>query len=426
MFVLLVLLSVWWSPSWVIGQNLIPNPGFEDGYTCNPLIEQAFLNDAAPWYVVAGTPDLLQTGCDDPPVWQNIDFDLYQFPDEGMASVYIAGGAGNAGGFSTEGIGVPLLQPLEAGRQYFFTMRLLAVAWDIDGVRRCVEPKHALNVYLHDGPVEIDNEQNGVVIINSTANTSVDLQFTGHSVTPDFGFREQDVKVWKDINGCYGATGGETHLALSHNFGRISTTTLPCEVVDGAEGLINLFGFQLDNVSLVEIPDRIEVEREICVGLDNAVRLDSLVPAAFRGQNTVFRWVDGFEGAARSLQQAGEYAVTVELRCVTIPLFLTLHDAGCRGRVIAANAFTPNGDGTNDEWSALVRSDYPIVDYRLSVFDRFGRSVFTTDDPGVLWRGNSRNGDLPNGAYIWQLRYTLSAFGTELTNTDSGTVLLIR
>ena len=408
-------------------QNLIPNPGFEDRYSCNLLIEQAFTDDAPPWYVVAGTPDLLQIGCDDPPVWQNIDFDLYQYPDLGNASVYIAGGAGNAGGFSTEGIGVPLLQTLKADRRYLFTARILPVAWDIGGVRRCAEPKHALNVYFHDGPIEIFNDQQEAVLINSTVNTPVDLQFTGHKVTPQIGFRDEDVKVWRDVIGCYDATGGETHLALSHNVGQVISVSPPCEVSEGAEGLLNLFGYHLDNLALVEIPDRIETEREICVGIDNQIQLDSLLPEGLRNRGAVFRWADGFEGSQRTLRQSGDYDLQLEFQCVSIPLVLTLTDAQCTGDVLAANAFTPNADGVNDVWELFVRSEYPIVEYELRVYDRFGKAVFSTDDPAQTWRGdNGGKGGLPAGAYFWQLRYTIAAFGTEIPTAETGTVILLR
>jgi gliding motility-associated-like protein len=48
------------------------------------------------------------------------------------------------------------------------------------------------------------------------------------------------------------------------------------------------------------------------------------------------------------------------------------------------NAFTPDGDGVNDTWSPSVRGARL---YELTVFDRWGRVVFSTTDPSAGWSG---------------------------------------
>ena len=57
--------------------------------------------------------------------------------------------------------------------------------------------------------------------------------------------------------------------------------------------------------------------------------------------------------------------------------------------VYIPNTFTPNGDGLNDTWGPIMR-DYTYAGYhvsRISIYDRWGNRVFTTEDPNEQWDG---------------------------------------
>lgn len=89
------------------------------------------------------------------------------------------------------------------------------------------------------------------------------------------------------------------------------------------------------------------------------------------------------------------------------------------------NAFTPDGDGVNDQWG-LHHNIGDIKDLQLEVFDRWGRVVFETTDPNVRWNGGFRNGGevLMQGVYPYRLRFvTASTGGTRLLE---GHVTLLR
>ncbi len=80
--------------------------------------------------------------------------------------------------------------------------------------------------------------------------------------------------------------------------------------------------------------------------------------------------------------------------------------AGCRGTaqvtivtdsLLIPNVFSPNGDGIND---VLKLNYYGYGDYRILVFDRWGRKVFETKDTLVFWDGRNNSGqDVPEGVY---------------------------
>ncbi|MBL0055333.1 MAG: gliding motility-associated C-terminal domain-containing protein [Chitinophagaceae bacterium] len=82
------------------------------------------------------------------------------------------------------------------------------------------------------------------------------------------------------------------------------------------------------------------------------------------------------------------------------------------------NAFSPNGDGKNDNWYIPALGAYP--DFELSVFNRFGQKVFESRKDNRPWDGRMKGSDLPVGTYVYFIRLNV---GDE---TLSGTVILLR
>ena len=63
------------------------------------------------------------------------------------------------------------------------------------------------------------------------------------------------------------------------------------------------------------------------------------------------------------------------------------------------NAFTPNNDGLNDGFKALVRCD---VQWRgLHVYNNWGELVFATNDPDAAWDGKYKGINAPAGVYMY-------------------------
>jgi gliding motility-associated-like protein len=73
------------------------------------------------------------------------------------------------------------------------------------------------------------------------------------------------------------------------------------------------------------------------------------------------------------------------------------------------NAFTPNGDGLNEEF--LPIGEIHSLDYfSLKIFDRWGGLLFESNDPNKGWNGKYNNSgkDIPPGAYVYELKYRQS------------------
>ena len=88
------------------------------------------------------------------------------------------------------------------------------------------------------------------------------------------------------------------------------------------------------------------------------------------------------------------------------------------------NAFTPNGDGENDEFKGKGYIE-GLKDFEFSIWNRWGEQVFASDSPFNGWNGRKNNlGELaPQGVYVWEIRYIGPRGGDE---SIKGHVTLLR
>jgi gliding motility-associated-like protein len=70
--------------------------------------------------------------------------------------------------------------------------------------------------------------------------------------------------------------------------------------------------------------------------------------------------------------------------------------------LIVTNAFTPNGDGVNDNWRVPGIRFYEGA--RISVYDNVGSRLFYTESPDQGWDGTFNGKQLPVGTYFWVIQ----------------------
>lgn len=95
--------------------------------------------------------------------------------------------------------------------------------------------------------------------------------------------------------------------------------------------------------------------------------------------------------------------------CLTAYASLSCADTICLDVVVedgmsvfVPNTFTPNDDGINDEFLAIMNGIDPDS-YRLEIFDRWGELVFATNNPSGSWDGTLGGTDAPVDVYVWKL-----------------------
>lgn len=83
------------------------------------------------------------------------------------------------------------------------------------------------------------------------------------------------------------------------------------------------------------------------------------------------------------------------------------------------NMFSPNNDGLNDELCVMGGC---IVEFHFTITDRWGATVFQTDDPARCWDGNLRGSPLNGGPF----RYMLHVVKEDGSVVDKAGEILIR
>ncbi|MGB0930397.1 MAG: gliding motility-associated C-terminal domain-containing protein, partial [Chitinophagales bacterium] len=89
--------------------------------------------------------------------------------------------------------------------------------------------------------------------------------------------------------------------------------------------------------------------------------------------------------------------------------------------ITVVNAFSPNGDGFNDEF--LVDADGDLVEFNIMIFNRWGAKVFESNSINSRWNGIYNDEIQPIGVYAYVITYQ---FEGERTKTEAGNVTIIR
>ena len=89
------------------------------------------------------------------------------------------------------------------------------------------------------------------------------------------------------------------------------------------------------------------------------------------------------------------------------------------------NAFTPNGDGVNDEFK-VVTSTTNIALFSLSIYNRWGALVYQTNDITQGWDGTYKGTACQRGSYVFKVTYNTSTSPLTTSETKMGTVMLVR
>lgn len=71
--------------------------------------------------------------------------------------------------------------------------------------------------------------------------------------------------------------------------------------------------------------------------------------------------------------------------------------------LLCPNAFSPDGDGVNDEWKVSYRS---LIDFKCWIFDRNGNQLFHFTDPSQGWDGKRNGKVVKPGVYYYVIQAT--------------------
>jgi gliding motility-associated-like protein len=167
-------------------------------------------------------------------------------------------------------------------------------------------------------------------------------------------------------------------------------------------------------------PDPILIELE---SLKEAIELGSIDLTVTGGVPPyTYLWNTGATTEDIDPLGGGTYTVEVtdgHLCKATGSIFVEVHY-----RVYAPTAFSPNGDGVNDTFF-LFGLGTDLKEFNLTIFNRFGQTVFQSKNVNEGWNGRLMNAGkiMPAEVYTWQAEIVY--IGGE-TLIESGNVTLLR
>ena len=88
------------------------------------------------------------------------------------------------------------------------------------------------------------------------------------------------------------------------------------------------------------------------------------------------------------------------------------------------NCFTPDSDEHNQLFGPVMTEGFDINGFEFVVFNRWGETVWESQDPNGKWDGSYNGRKCTDGVYIWKLKFNV--FGDDGKITDHGHLTLIR
>ncbi len=117
-------------------------------------------------------------------------------------------------------------------------------------------------------------------------------------------------------------------------------------------------------------------------------------------------WNDGQRSRVRTLFGNRRVILRYEEDCLSKADTLDLEMIDCDTcNFVMPNAFSPNGDGINDQ--LLLESQCDFESFQLIISDRWGERVFETSNSAILWDGTFKGQVCSQGIYVYDLQYKL-------------------
>jgi gliding motility-associated-like protein len=161
---------------------------------------------------------------------------------------------------------------------------------------------------------------------------------------------------------------------------------------------------------------------EVDLGKDTTLCTSASITLQAAYPGATYQWSDGTTESVLQVMRGGKYMVSLTNSCGTTRDSILVNYESCTCRYALPGAFTPNGDGTNDILRPLYNC--PVSNFKWQIYNRWGQSMFISENPSKGWDGQLAGIQQPTGAYVWLVQYTDPVTGKVYQN--KGTVLLIR
>ncbi|HEX5152033.1 MAG TPA: gliding motility-associated C-terminal domain-containing protein [Parafilimonas sp.] len=227
-------------------------------------------------------------------------------------------------------------------------------------------------------------------------------------------YKNIDSVKWNFGDAASGDNNYSTALNPSHTYPAVGAYTAKAVIytrckADTASTVVNI-----NDISTVHISDNVK-DTTICKGQD-------FIYDATTQYATGYLWSTGLIYPTKPITEPGTYSITAYNECSVDKKSFTVAIEECNCKVFVPSAFTPNGDGLNDKFRPII--DCQALNYKFSVYNRFGQIEFSTENINDAWNGTIKSFPAISGTYIWRVAYRNP--NDKKDYQKSGTVVLIR
>ncbi|MEZ4888840.1 MAG: gliding motility-associated C-terminal domain-containing protein [Chitinophagales bacterium] len=168
-------------------------------------------------------------------------------------------------------------------------------------------------------------------------------------------------------------------------------------------------------VEMIEVNDFVAETPILDLGADVLTLCqDSTVTLQIEENFNSYLWSNGSTESFLNITEAGTYKVTVSNSCNSVlasavdSILVITEDCSIEEqnpdnltKIVVPTAFSPNEDGVNDFMKVWHTPDIQIIEF--TIYNRFGKSVFTTNNSTEYWDGNYKFQKQDIGVYVYYL-----------------------
>lgn len=452
------------SGGFLFGQNLVPNPGFDELTQCPSDGDQLIF--AKPWISPSnGTPNI-HNKCA-----TNFSFgvpfggqyvDSYQQPrsGNGYAGIEVYSNVNIPKG-SSEYLEAPLIKPLENGKKYYIEFNVSPDITPIAffGYTDAIGLAFSESFYykklglMEPLPLTPAIENRGKVITDTAGWTRISGCYTakgGENYAIIGNFRSTQETVVEFVNPTYPFNSYfYVDDVLIQAFDPLPDTLLLC---DGQSKSYNaafldatyqwntgskdsVFTIQSDGIYSVEatlgqctLRDTIHVlgtHEKGSFPKDTVICKDEplILSAPLMGE---YAWSDGSKNKELSVKTSGIYELTVTNECGLFFFSTNVTAKDCACNIYVPNAFSPNSEGVNNMLEVFFGCDFEYKILHFGIFDRWGNLVYAaSDNEAIKWDGLFKSKLVSNGLYTWFLEYEVIRNGVAQKLLKHGEVTVV-
>lgn len=220
-----------------------------------------------------------------------------------------------------------------------------------------------------------------------------------------------------------GVTPEFTGLAAGSYTASITNSVTGCTRTQTVQ-LEDNAGFEVEAVGLNDCVRTSDIQLTFSLNIPNSVTINVFDQVG----NSVYNSTEILSTSTFNINDldSGVYFVEVQdvapPNCIQTDTVALIVSAECYETIFVPNAFSPNGNGQNEEWFA-----YPnefVDQFKVFVFNRWGDLVYYSEDKNFRWDGTFSGGYVPQGTYAYRMQFTSSVRpGATLEQYGSVTVI---